>query len=57
MSGLRQFQPHELPHLNLIGTPSRRDQSSAVHCGILMVHTGRYRECQGYRVTFGWWVR
>jgi hypothetical protein len=41
---LRQLQPYELSHLGLIGTTSRRDQSPAVHRGILMVHTGRHRE-------------
>jgi hypothetical protein len=56
VSGLRQLQPHELSHLGLIGTTSRRDQSSPIHCGILMVHTGRHREGQGYRMILGRWV-
>jgi hypothetical protein len=57
MIGLRQLQPHELSHLGFIRTASRRDQSSAIHGGILMVYAGRYREGQGYRMTVGWWVR
>jgi hypothetical protein len=56
VSGLRQLQPHELSHLGLIGTTSRRDQSSPIHCGILMVHTGRHGEGQGYRMILGRWV-
>ena len=57
MSGLRQLQPHELSYLGLIGTTSRRDQSSAIHSRILMVHAGRHREGQGYRMVLGRWVR
>ena len=57
VSGLRQLQPHELSYLGLIGTTSRRDQSSAIHSGILMVHAGGHREGQGYRMTLGRWVR
>lgn len=44
VSGLCQFQPHELSHLGFIGATSRREQASAVHGGILMVHAGRQRE-------------
>jgi hypothetical protein len=57
MSGLRHLEPHELPHLGLIGTTSRREQSSAVHGGILMVHAGWDREGQDDYVTFVWCVR
>jgi hypothetical protein len=54
MCGLCQLQPHELSHVGLIRTTSRRDQSPAVHCGILMVHAGRHREGQGYGMIFDW---
>ena len=56
MIGLRQLQPHELSHLGFIRTASRRDQSPAIHGGILMVHTGRHREGQGNCMIFGRWV-
>jgi hypothetical protein len=46
-----------LSHLGLIGTTSRREQSSAVHCGILMVHAGWDGESQDDYVTFVWCVR
>ncbi len=57
MSGLSHLEPHELSHLGLIGTTSRREQSSAVHGGILMVHAGWDREGQDDYVTFVWCVR
>jgi len=50
MTGLGQLNPYELAHLGFIGTTSRRDQSSAVHRGILMVHTGGHREGEAYRM-------
>ena len=57
MSGLGQLQPYELSHLGFISTASRRDQSSAVHRGILMVHTGGHREGEAYRLILGRCVR
>ena len=53
---LHQFQPDDLSHVNLIGAPSSREQSSSVHRGILMVYAGRNREGQDYPIVSGLWL-
>ncbi len=55
--GLRQFQPNDLSHLGLVGATSSREQSPAVHRGILMVHAGRDREGQCDRMASCLWLR